>query len=150
MIDEVLNHASQGRQSDLDGAMFFLSRYGVDASLELAPNGVIDPPDTDENTAEWMRTARDYIARRGAELFDLSAEMDELGGGVLAHCSETLDHLVENSAAINATSEALQDELEEAAEMLILLGLEGGDEPAADAARVVLQLAREYAVKAAA
>ena len=34
--------------------------------------------------------------------------------------------------------------------MLILLGLEGGDEPAADAATVVLQLAREYAVKAAA
>ncbi len=155
LIDEVLYHATQGRQSDLDGAMYFLSRYGVDgqgvdAALEPAPNRVVDPADSQEDTAEWLRTARDHIFRRGAELFDLSSEMDELAEGVLAHCSETLGHLVEKSAAKNATSEALQDELEEAAEMLILLGLEGGDEPAADAATVVLQLAREYAVKAAA
>jgi hypothetical protein len=163
LIDGVLKQVKQGLQTDLDGAMYFLSRYGV----EVEADAETDEPGADvvsqaaQSTSDdfdhgaagfggqltdqpnWMQTALDYVTKRGAELSRILPDSSEGAAETLAHCAASVDHLVEIASSADDIDEELLSELEEAAELMVLLGLEEGDEPAADAATLMLQLSRE-------
>ncbi len=169
LIDGVMKQVEQGRQSDLDGAMYFLSRYGVELTPDnrideqIAPDiepptlqveadpadlGLEDTPKPEAEQSAWARSALDYLTVRGSELSNSSSE-DWDQAGILAHFAETADHLVELSDEAENIDECLRNELEQASELMVLLGLEQGDEPAADAATLMLQISREISLLAA-
>ena len=160
LSSEVLRHAERGRRADIDSAQFFLARY--QASGERVISRDIGKPASQETgeTAERMPAPKvftdavRFLQRRGATLFDaVRTAQPGQTKPVLDQCVDTVEHLIDLFSSDDSGSQMADDfidDLSEAAEVMVLMQVEKGDAPAADAATLLLQLRREMEMKIAA
>lgn len=107
-------------------------------------------PEAERVFADGVR----FLRRRGDGILATAAEN---GAGtprpVIDQCVDTVEHLVDlfsQGENDDADTDDFIDELSEAAEMMVLMQLEDGDAPAADAATLLLQLRRDMETRLAA
>lgn len=105
------------------------------------------------NTAIFIDAVR-YLKRRGDGLTDMVANLGEgQTKPILDNCVDAVEHLVDLFSQDESgcpASEAFFDELAEAQDMMVLMQIEEGDAPAADAATLLLQLRRDMEMQLAA
>ena len=118
-----------------------------DADPWLAPNVIPVDPDLFTNAGRFLR-------RRGETLgstLDTASEGDT--SDVMDQCVEAVEHLIDLFSGDDSgcdVVDAFLDDLNEASEMMILMQIEEGDGPAADAVAMLVQLRREIDMKLAA
>jgi hypothetical protein len=141
LCDALLRLVRSGQQADMDGALLFLERYGI--------------PEVTSEAAQTFETARSYDAaltlirtRAKALAKDASAVSDDgLAEAILSQCgalSEDLVALIEQDEEGGVQDPALRDEVLEASDKIVLMGLEADMRSAADAVTILLQLSREF------
>lgn len=169
LVRAVLEHAETGRRADLDAAHVFVLRH--EDLVRSLPDAA--PPEVDESelvltptsqpgesskadptvseacaeSAQYLRARAEEIATDIVQLGD-----EDAAAQVLDQCMETVEQLQELMHAANADSPcwtALMDEVSAANDMIVLMQLERGIEPAADAATLLLQLRRSFDAQAA-
>jgi hypothetical protein len=158
--DAVLRLVETGRRADADNALLFLSRYaaatGHAAAHPVSPV-VAQGPATAEATAEdaaddleraqVLAEALAYLQDRADRLLsDLDMAASDDCGHVLAHCLETattLSDLLGEFAREDAALTGLQDDIQESADMMLLLQLEQSEDAATDAVTLLLQLKKD-------
>lgn len=109
-------------------------------------------PDTDGDTENGppkglCGVGFGYLRERGQALLAALQSDDAPGDAeILAHCSETLSHLSTLVASHEEASAAedLADQVMEAENLVVLLESEKGDDAAADALSILLQIRREF------
>ncbi len=95
-----------------------------------------------------------YLRRRGDSLTETAGGLDEgKASDLIEHCVSAVEHLVDlfsRDESGCAATDAFIDELAEAQDMMVLMQVEDGDGPAADAATLLLQLRRDMEMQLAA
>lgn len=95
-----------------------------------------------------------FLKRRGDSLADTASSMSEGSAqGLIGQCVDAVEYLVDLFSQDESgcpVADAFIDELAEAADMMVLMQVEVGDGPAADAATLLLQLRRDMEMKLAA
>lgn len=174
LSSEILRHAERGRRADLDSAYLFLARYQarVDEAAARQPDPTPKPvetpavpeakaPEPAQPTAEIIpidpelfANAGQFLRRRGDTLAGL---LDDTAPGetdnMLEQCVEAVEHLIDMFSNDDSGCDAVDafiDDLTEASEMMVLMQVEAGDGPAADAVTLLLQLRREIDMRLAA
>ncbi len=159
-----------GNRAASDSVLLFLNRYSSEQPLEsqstLSVQVEFSAKSTKqgENVTEAVSNsepefnptpdALNYLRSRATELEGfLPARNPENLSEILEHCAKTTDHLVEIVTAkgtgdVNVVN--LQDDMMEAADVVLLMQMEAGEGPAADAVTLLLQLQRELEAKIAA
>ena len=174
LTSEILRHAERGRRADLDSAQLFLARYNVDTAKAVVPQAVVSPAAEPEEQSPPPEKEAEFdlpaaIAPFDPELFVgaarfLKRRADTLAGklegaeegdtrDILDDCSDAVEHLIDvfsNDDSGCPVADAFLDDLNEASEVMVLMQIEPGDGPAADAATLLLQLRREMEMKLAA
>lgn len=170
LIAAVMRQAQQGRIADMDSVFVFLNRHvpkskGRSKSPGREPaQGIrkdLNGEAADKNPAlarssisELASAALDYLGARASELNGMvisSASPDP--SQVLKHCGESANGLADIVADRDASDPAvagLMEQILDAAELLLLMEMEAGNGPAADAVTVLLQVRRglEYQLAA--
>lgn len=177
---EVSRHAERGRRADIDSAHLFLARYKVPEvvptsaeptpepapeksrpmtmppkGVSLAPRQETRPVDIQavENVALFSDAVA-FLKRRGDGLTDTVKSLEPGNtNDLIEHCVEAVEHLVDlfsNDDTGCPVADAFLDELTEASDLMVLMQVETGDAPAADAVTLLLQLRREMEMKMAA
>ncbi len=152
----VLKHVEQGRRADIDNALLFLRRYekatgGGDAAAAAttareAGRGGPQASSGARKRCAAVEKALDHLRERAALLAQLAPDAGrDRYAQFLSSCAETTERLGEMIAAPAdaPASAALQELMAEASEMMLLLQVEKGAGPAADAATLLLQVRRE-------
>jgi hypothetical protein len=163
LMTAVLRQVELGRRADLDSALVFLARNRLVTDEPAAPEparnlskpqAVTTVKDQAPAAAGGTRravppvvtSALGYLRKRAIAL-----EPSVLDAGptdpvaILSHCTETANHLVdmfESEGGRDASLAELKEDLLDASELLLLMQLEEGSGPAADAATVLLQIRR--------
>ncbi len=125
---------------------------------EVASDKSNAPKPAAANTAvevdcERVSLALEYLKSRAANLDRAVASGDDAPSFVLDHCAETANELAEMLADAGpggGSFALLQEDVLEASEKLVLMQLERGDGPAADAVTLLLQVRRSIAQSLAA
>jgi len=175
---EILRHAERGRRADFDSAHLFLARYQIrdvansekpatsatkgDEAAQVArksrPESVIvlatpEPAQAVENVEIFQDAAR-ILQRRGDGLAEAVATLEPGKSGALVNqCVDTVENLVDLFSQDDSgcpAADAFIDDLMEATDMMVLMQVEVGDAPAADAVTLLLQLRRDIETKMAA
>lgn len=167
---EILRHAERGRRADFDGAHMFLARYKISPDI-LQDKASAKPKaqperETPRETApaETLRIrprnvtllsdAVRFLKRRGDSLGEAAAALGEGQAKPLVdQCVDAVEYLVDLFSQDDSgcpVADAFMDELAEAADMMVLMQVEEGDTPAADAATLLLQLRRDMEMTLAA
>ena len=106
-----------------------------------------------ENVELLMDAVR-FLKRRGETLAEAASGLSEGDTkGLIDQCVDAVEYLVDRFSQDESgcpVADAMIDELTEAEDMMILMQVEDGDAPAADAATLLLQLRREMEMKLAA
>lgn len=106
-----------------------------------------------ENVALLSDAVR-FLKRRGENLTEAAQGLGEGDAkGLIDQCVNAVEYLVDLFSQDDSgcpVSDAFIDELAEAADMMVLMQVEEGDAPAADAATLLLQLRRDMEMKLAA
>ena len=106
-----------------------------------------------ENVALFTKSAQ-FLRRRGDGISGSLAEMSEGETSPLVdQCMDAVETLIDqfsNDDSGCPAADAFLDELNEASELMVLMQLEVGDAPAADAVSLLLQLRRDIETKLAA
>lgn len=106
-----------------------------------------------ENVTLFSDAAR-FLRRRGEGLSDKVGELETgEAGGLVEQCVDAVEHLVDLFSNDNSgcpAADAFIDDLSEASELMVLMQVEGGDAPAADAVTLLLQLRRDIEMSLAA
>jgi hypothetical protein len=104
--------------------------------------------------ADVPRQALDYLRLRAHDLSDVLPKLGPAPGpGVLGHCLETMEQLIERVSApeeMDVDSADVEELVLETADVIMLLQSETGEAPAADAVTLLLQLRRELEARLAA
>lgn len=162
--DVVLRLIETGRRADADNALLFLSRYAAamgqakpqprpaapapEVHPDPAKDAATDAPE-DLERAQVLTEALSYLQDRADRLLselDMTASDD--CGHVLAHCLETattLSDLLGEFSREDAALTGLQDDIQESADMMLLLQLEQSEDAATDAVTLLLQLKKDMA-----
>ncbi|MEL7344823.1 MAG: hypothetical protein AAFN59_08175, partial [Pseudomonadota bacterium] len=111
-------------------------------------------PVRDDKIVEACVEGAQYLRARAGDISQAVEDMveDHAAEHVLSECMETVEQLQELMDASSVDTpdwEALQDEVSAANDMIVLMQLERGTEPAADAVTLLLQLRRTFDAKAA-
>ena len=110
-------------------------------------------PERVENVALLVDAVR-FLKRRGESLSGVAADLGEgRAKGLMDQCVDAVEYLVDMFSRDESgcpVADAFIDELAEAADMMVLMQVEDGDGPAADAATLLLQLRRDMEMKLAA
>ena len=111
-------------------------------------------PETDAALLEACAEGAQYLRARAGEISGAVVDLneDDAAEHVLSECMETVEQLQELMDASSADQpewETLKDEVSAANDMIVLMQLERGTEPAADAVTLLLQLRRSLDAKAA-
>jgi hypothetical protein len=141
----------QGRRADFDSALLFLRRHEA-AGSGATPVGkpAIEAADASAGSAgarAFLEQAFDHLRKRSDLLAKLVPDADkDKYAKFLSACADAADGLGEMLSSLEntAASSPLHDLVAEASEMLLLLQLEKGVGPAADAATLLLQVRREF------
>ncbi len=103
---------------------------------------------------ELFADAIRFLRRRGDTLAETTASLGEGSAkGLISHCVSAVEHLVDQFTDDDSGCEAADafiDELAEAQDMMVLMQVEDGDGPAADAVTLLLQLRRDMEMQLAA
>ena len=174
LTSEILRHAERGRRADLDSAQLFLARYNVDTAKAVVPQAVVSPAAEPEEQSPPPEQEAEFDLPAAIAPFDpdlfvgaarfLKRRADTLAGklegaeegdtrDILDDCSDAVEHLIDvfsNDDSGCPVADAFLDDLNEASEVMVLMQIEPGDGPAADAATLLLQLRREMEMKLAA
>ena len=133
------------------------SNAETSANVQASPvssNGGDQVPDQQKLTDDLCSTALSYLHQQAAGLSHSLAEPGaESTSDVLEQCLTTTVHLAEMFEEVDADQGdlfELQDDFIQAAEILLLLQLETGPGPAADAVTLLLQLQRGLEARMAA
>ncbi len=113
---------------------------------EAALPDINNAPQKAENKEVFVSSIG-YLKRRGDGLAEAAATMGEGNANALVEkCVDTVEHLVDlfsqDESGCDAVDEFL-DELGEASDMMVLMQVEDGDGPAADAVTLLLQLRKD-------
>ena len=110
-------------------------------------------PEKPENVELLMDAVR-FLKRRGETLAEAASGLSEgETKGLIDQCVNAVEYLVDRFSQDESgcpVADTMIDELTEAEDMMILMQVEDGDAPAADAATLLLQLRREMEMKLAA
>lgn len=170
LIAAILRHTELGRRADIDSAMLFLSRFGAlppaddqntpankpDAAAISADAEPVSPPKKPNLMAarDHFSTALVFLQGRAVDLTGIQpTDAADSCSEILEHCTETANQLVDiftNDGGDTTGTPEFQDDLTEAADMLLLMQLEDGHGPAADAVTLLLQLRRDLEMNLAA
>ncbi len=178
LTSEILRHAERGRRADLDSAYLFLARYQaqVDTAVAKKPAKATGPaaietvtPAADEPPAPDFPSRPDVVVPINSDLFvnagrflrrrgdTLAALVNEVEEGdtsePMEQCVDAVEHLIDlfsNDDSGCEVADAFLDDLNEASEIMVLMQVEEGDGPTADAVTMLLQLRREIDMKLAA
>ncbi|NND42547.1 MAG: hypothetical protein HKO04_10790 [Silicimonas sp.] len=95
-----------------------------------------------------------FLKRRGETLGHSVAKLGEgKANALIPQCVDAVEHLVDLFSQDESgcpAADAFLDELAEASDIMVLMQVEAGDGPAADAATLLLQLRRDMEMKLAA
>ncbi|MGZ2257335.1 hypothetical protein [Roseobacter sp. A03A-229] len=137
--DTLLGLAASGRQADLDRALLFLERHDAQPQEPLAKT-LSDGP-----SVQTYQRALDLLCARIPELSSSDPNI-EVSDHVLTTCGALVEDLAEfagDQAHRNDAFEVWRNDLYEASDKVVLMGLENDMRSAADAATVILQLKRD-------
>ncbi|AZQ68718.1 hypothetical protein EF888_17240 [Silicimonas algicola] len=113
----------------------------------------VETPKPVANAALFTEAVR-FLKRRGEGLAGIAADLGEGNAKDLVDsCVDVVEHLTDLFAQDEtgcAAADAFMDELAEASDMMILMQVEDGDGPAADAVTLLLQLRRDLEMQLAA
>ncbi len=117
------------------------------------PEVVVPKPPSVENVALFSDGIR-FLRRRADSLTEATETFGEGASSALfEHCVSAVEHLVDlfsqDESGCDA-ADAFIDELAEAQDMMVLMQVEDGDGPAADAVTLLLQLRRDMEMQLAA
>jgi len=168
LLKRLMSHADMGREADADSALLFLRAQG-DMQTKAAPpppkpapqpEPVFTPEPEPEApgalapaTREAISTGLTFLRQRGK---DLAAHVADGGdaGHVASECSETLVHLSDLISAhddgANPAVSLLADTVMEAESLVILMENENGEDAAADAVGILLQIRHDFETSLAA
>ena len=160
LVSTIARHVETGRKADLDTALLFLTRYG----LKPAEQPHASPPANrtgsraqsrlrEGTSATALPPALELMRARGKELLELARDNQDRASAILAHCVATSEQLVGLLGDIDddaPDAARLYETALDAADMIILMQMEDGIGPAADAVSVMLQLRREIESEVAA
>lgn len=165
LLSAISKQVKMGRRADADSVLIFLNRYKTHAKpASKAPakasktvsqkKKTIEPsmpepaPAVDQgNSKDFSSAALNFLQENTAEL---SAAASLGSEEILTRCCDISNHLVDMFADTQSADIDLQDDILDAAEVLVLMQLEEGDAPAADAVTLLLQLKRGFELKIAA
>ncbi len=161
LIAAILKQVALGRRADIDSVVLFLNRNGAMPSAVTRSGGRSDVKRASESaeanalsTGDLFSTAFEYLQERAANLTCIQSEPGaEYSSDILKHCNETANYLADifmKDEYIAAGPPELQDDLMEATDMILLMQLEEGESPAADAVTLLLQLRRDIEMNIAA
>lgn len=106
-----------------------------------------------ENAALFSDAIR-FLRRRGDTLAETAGKLGEgSASGLIEHCISAVEHLIDQFSEDDFgcdAADAFIDELAEAQDMMVLMQVEDGDGPAADAVTLLLQLRRDMEIQLAA
>ncbi len=170
---QILRHAERGRRADFDSAHLFLAGYQIanvpakpsanEAEKAEKPNSrpitvpvtsaKPEEPSKVENVALFSDAVR-FLRRRGDGLATTVSTLEPGSAGVVVEqCVDAVEHLVDLFSQDDSgcpAADAFIDDLMEATDLMVLMQVETGDAPAADAATLLLQLRHEIEMKLAA
>ena len=140
LSDTVLHIAASGRRADLDSALLFLERHGIDdtASMEEAAGGTQSAPGLDKvrtlisDHADRLCAAGPVAEGAHGQIFDICNDL-----------SEALTDAISDDETGCAELQAWESELYAASDKLVLMGLENDTRSATDAVAIVMQLSRD-------
>ncbi|WP_103763362.1 hypothetical protein [Roseovarius confluentis] len=178
LMQLVSRHIRHGRTADIDQARVFLDRLALkmppdaeqrpaapkatptpvgetetDVSQDLRSEAPRDDEARDETTIGLLSEAVDVLQRHAGKMFDALDESEDVDSTKIIDCCSDAIRSVSNlmgSGTGNAATDALQGDLQDGEEMLMLFQLERGEDAAVDAVALVLQLRKELAGKMAA
>lgn len=158
----ILKEVKMGRRADQDSALVFLSRYGGSAKSKSKPRlkptleRNLPKPEVPQTTAKPATSpvvdaspkldqnvnviAFEYLQQRAMNLGNMSGELDP--SDILTQCCDISSHLADMYTDAATEQSDLYEDFLDAAEVLILMQLEEGEGPAADAITLLLQLKR--------
>ena len=142
---DAMHHDTAGSEADTAQAQ--------SAPVEAAPAFTETGVSKVENVTIFSDSVR-FLRRRGDGLSDSIGEAGNAQSKIIvSQCVDAVEHLVDvfsdDDSGCPAADEFL-DDLTEASELMILMQVEDGDAPAADAVTLLLQLRREMEMKLAA
>jgi len=145
LMASLLNEVALGRQADLDNAQLFLKRHGVE-DLQVPVIEEVSQQEV-QDISELSQSALTYLQGQAQKIADMTPPDDsDDATDVLELCSETANHVADIFIEqISAQGDVLnlQGDLMEAADVILLLQMEEGVGPAADAVTVLLQVQRD-------
>ncbi len=134
--------AAEGRQADLDAALLFLNRQGIDLAEQPVshPAPAAETPDTYGQALNLLR------CKMAALDLPETDDTDAAVQSVLTHCemvSEELVELISGAASNEADFTLWCEDVYSAADKITLIGLEDTMGAAADAVGILAQITRE-------
>lgn len=161
LLDSVLRQVEIGRAADMDRAHMLLSRFAPETTpmpVTVEPRRktrVLEDPAaqvTQKDTAASLTDALELLQSSADSMLSvMGGAGDPDPNAVLATCVETANALSDVLNGADPDNPAAQDALEDAeesAEMMLLFQLEKGEDAAADAVTLLLQLKKELAQRA--
>ncbi len=128
----------------------------VEAPVEAKPAAAAAPvPNTPKvQNVELFTNAARFLKRRGDSLAEATENLSEGNSkGLVDQCVDAVEYLVDMFSQDETgcdAADAYIDELAEASDMMVLMQVEDGDAPAADAVTLLLQLRRDIEMQLAA
>lgn len=145
LSDVICKLAAQGRQADLDGALLFLQRHGIETGAPVQVSAA--PP---AQTGTYTR-ALELIRARSASLGMAPDVIAAEVAPFLAWCgalSEELLDLASDEREGDPDFAAWREDLYAAGDKLVLMSMENDLRSAADAASILLQINRDLVARA--
>lgn len=147
LLDVICKLAAQGRQADLDGALLFLQRHGIEAGVQAQARMSAIPVARIEPYAK----ALELIRARSATLEVVPDTIATEAAPFLAWCgalSEELQELASDQTESCADFNAWREDLFAAGDKMVLMSMENDLRSAADAASILLQINRDLLARA--
>lgn len=173
LMQLVSRHIRHGRTADIDQARVFLDRLALKMPQDAEqhseiPKAMPKPVSAtetytakafqseaspyeearDETTIGLLSEAVDVLQRHAGQMFDALDESEDVDSKAIIDCCSDAIRSVSNllgSGPDDAATDALQGDLQDGEEMLMLFQLERGEDAAVDAVALVLQLRKELA-----
>ncbi len=155
ILATVLQQVEMGRQADQDRAQMFLKRYGVDkvfanppvVAAAAAAAEIVPRESRVIQIADLSRSALVILGEKAREFGNIETlDAAENVTGVLDICTETANQLADLFIEEISTQDdilAMQGELMETSDVILLLQMEDDPGSAADAVTLLLQIRRE-------
>lgn len=178
LMELLTRQVRQGRNADYDQARIFMERLAqhlpdtaapdahdpvtvADTTtfdtnvMDITPQDTIETidPDSDGEALAMLTEAVDLLQAHSIRMLDEMDDPDEMDPDrILSDCSDairSLSDLLQSSSQSSPLQNAVQDDVQDGEEMLMLFQLERGEDAALDAVTLMLQIRKELSRKLA-